>query len=164
VYYSDETGGKIMRVRLDGSGAPEAVPGSANFHGSVSGEEMDFSRDGKTFAYMVSVTTPATPAGTPKVALLSLESPNSIRLLEVNSHVSGGVQFTPDGNAIAYAIRENGIDNLWVQPLDGSLPHQITNFNSEQITMFHWSPDGRSLAMSREHSDSDVVLLRDANL
>ncbi|MGB8782058.1 MAG: protein kinase [Terriglobales bacterium] len=163
VYYFDETGGQIMRVLLDGSGKPEGVPGTGNFRGSVSGEEMDFSPDGKAFAYLVSVTSPDTQAGMPRVALLSLESPNSLRLLEVNPHVSGGVQFTPDGKALAYGIRENGVDNLWVQPLDGSAPRQITNFNSEQIKMFHWSPDGRNLALSRGHSESDVVLLHDTN-
>jgi Tol biopolymer transport system component len=50
---------------------------------------------------------------------------------------------------------------MWVQPFDGSAPHQITSFNSEQIKMFHWSPDGKNLALSREHSESDVVLLQE---
>jgi eukaryotic-like serine/threonine-protein kinase len=163
VYYSDETNEKIMRVLLDGSGKPEVVPGSGNFSGSVSGEEMDFSPDGRTFAYLVSVTSPETPAAASKVALLSLESPNSLRLLDVSPHVSGGVQFTPDAKSVAYSIRENGVDNLWVQPLDGSAPHQITNFSSERIGMFHWSPDGKNLALFREHSESDVVLLQETN-
>jgi Tol biopolymer transport system component len=152
-----------MRVLLDGSGKPEAVPGSSNFHGSISGDQMDFSASAKTFAYLVSVTSTETPAGTPKVALLSIESPNSLRLLDVNPHVSDGVQFTPDGKDIAYSIRENGVDNLWIKPLDGSVAHQITNFTSEQIKSFHWSPDGKSLALVREHSESDVVLLQETN-
>jgi hypothetical protein len=49
------------------------------------------------------------------------------------SHYSGLFQFTPDGEAAVYATRENGIDNLWVQSLDGSTGHQITNFKSDQI-------------------------------
>src|SRR5256885_16351588 len=32
----------------------------------------------------------------------------------------------------AYPIRENEVDNIWVQPLDGSRGRQITNFDSEQ--------------------------------
>ena len=63
-----------------------------------------------------------------------------------NPHISGGVRFTPDGKVIAYPIRENGVDNVWVQPLDGSAGHQITYFTSEQIDSFHKSPDGKSLA------------------
>ena len=97
-----------------------------------------------------------------KIALLNLESQTSPRLLDVNPHISGGVQFTPDGKAVAYPIRENGVDNLWVQPFDGSAGHQITNFTSEQIDSFHWSPDGRTLALLRGHSESDVVLLQES--
>ena len=76
---------------------------------------------------------------------------------------SAGLNFTPDGKAVAYSIRENGIDNLWLQPLDGSAGRQITAFDSEQIFNFRWSPDGRSLCILRGHTDSDVVLIRDSS-
>jgi hypothetical protein len=48
-----------------------------------------------------------------------------------------------------------------LQPLDGSKGHAITNFKSERIRDFHWSFDGKQLAMVRGHTDSDVILLRD---
>ncbi len=60
---------------------------------------------------------------------------------------------------MAYPIRENEVDNIWVQPLDGSRGRQITNFDSEQILNFRWSPDGKSLCILRSHTDPDVVLL-----
>jgi Tol biopolymer transport system component len=109
------------------------------------------------------LTSTEAQAGVPKVALLSLESPNALRLLDINPHVSSGVRFTPDGKGVAYSIRENGVDNLWVQPLNGSIAHPITNFNSEQIESFYWSPDGNDLALLREYSESDVVLLQQTN-
>jgi hypothetical protein len=34
-------------------------------------------------------------------------------------------------DAYAYPVGENGVDNLWYQPLDGSKGHQMTNFSSE---------------------------------
>ena len=59
-------------------------------------------------------------------------------------------------------MSEHGIDNLWLQPLDGSKGRQLTNFTSEEIgKTFHWSPDGSKLAVIRGHLDSDVVLIRD---
>jgi eukaryotic-like serine/threonine-protein kinase len=73
-----------------------------------------------------------------------------------------GVEFTPDGKAVAHIIRENGVDNIWAQPLDGSVGHRITNFTSEQMSSFHWSPDGKKLGILRGHSDSDVVLLQES--
>jgi eukaryotic-like serine/threonine-protein kinase len=99
-----------------------------------------------------------------KIALLDTESRTSPRLLDPNPHISGGVQFTPDGKALAYPIRENGVDNLWLQPLDGSVGHQITKFNTDQISQFHWSPDGKRLALLRRHTESDVVLLQEGTL
>ena len=71
------------------------------------------------------------------------------------------LQFTPDGKSVAYVGRENGVDNVWLQPLDGSAGHAITDFKSEQIWAFSLSPDGKSLAVLRGHWDSDVVLLQE---
>ena len=58
--------------------------------------------------------------------------------------------------------REKGVDNVWLQPLDGSAGHAITDFKSEQIWSFSLSPDGKSLAVLRGHWDSDVVQLQES--
>jgi Tol biopolymer transport system component len=41
-------------------------------------------------------------------------------MLSPDPRVSAAPQFTPDGQAVLYPILENGTDNLWLQPLDGS--------------------------------------------
>jgi Tol biopolymer transport system component len=69
--------------------------------------------------------------------------------------------FAPDGKSLVYVIRENGADNLWLQPVDGSRGRQITNFPSDRIQNYEYSPDGKSLGVMRSHTESDVVLLRD---
>ncbi|MFZ0802377.1 MAG: hypothetical protein WAN70_09435 [Terriglobales bacterium] len=84
------------------------------------------------------------------------------RFLGVNPHISAGPLFTIDGKAVAYPVRENGVDNIWIQPIDGSPGRQITKFDSEQILSFHWSPDGKNLGILRGHTDSDVVLLQES--
>jgi Tol biopolymer transport system component len=71
------------------------------------------------------------------------------------------LNFTPDGKSVAYIVRDQGVDNIFVQPLDGSPGHQITNFTSEHIAEFQWSPDGKILAVARAQKTSDVVLLRE---
>jgi Tol biopolymer transport system component len=76
---------------------------------------------------------------------------------------TGGPKFSPDGKAIVYDIIDKGIGNLWWQPLDGSPGHQITNFTSGTINTFRWSPDSKSLAVTRMHDTSDVVVLRETN-
>jgi Tol biopolymer transport system component len=74
---------------------------------------------------------------------------------------SGLLHFSRDGKAVIYPSRETGVDNLWLQPLDGSKGKQITDFTSEHIFDFHWSFDGKQLAFVRGHTDADVVLIRD---
>jgi Tol biopolymer transport system component len=111
-------------------------------------------------AYSFSATSPEEPGrGVPKVALLDLEGQDAPRLLKANPHLSGGVQFAPDRKAVIYPITENGVDNFWLQPIDGSPGRQITNFTSDRIFLFYWSPDGKQLLVRRGHFDSDVVLL-----
>ncbi len=162
VYYYDQDGRRIARVPLDGSGKAEPLPGSVVPNSFLAGSGHVLSADGKMLAYMVEVLDPATQNGEQKLALLDLGS-SVPRLLKADARVArGGLQFTPDGKNVAYPIQEKGVDNIWIQPLDGSPGHQITNFTSEQITSFHWSPDGKSLGVLRNHSESDVVLLQES--
>jgi len=130
------------------------------------GTGLSLSPDGKLLAYVLAtMPSPEDPYPQYKVALfdLSLKSPRP-RLTEADERISsGGLSFTPDGKAIAYPIRENGVDNLWVQPLDGSVGRQITKFDSEQILNFRWSPDGRSICILRGYTNSDVVLIRESS-
>jgi Tol biopolymer transport system component len=69
--------------------------------------------------------------------------------------------FTPDGKAIVYVVREKGVDNLWLQPLDGKPRRQLTHFKMNRSFRFAFSPDGSKIAMERGQTESDAVLLRD---
>ena len=158
----------MSRVLLDGSGKPEVVPGSLPPGLNFDYAPTSISPDGETLAYILMDTRPRAPGDNRPVssmytlALLSLGSANPPRQLDLNPHFAEGVRFTPDGKAVAYRIRENGVENIWAQPLDGSRGHQITNFASDHISEFHWSPDGKSLGVMRSHSESDVVLLQES--
>ncbi len=159
-FFRDVT--QLWRVPLDGSGKPETIPGSAVPHTFQAGRGMGISPDGKILAYMVKYVNAETENGTIKIALLDLSTLSTPRLLDANLNISAGPQFAPDGKAVAYPVRENGVDNVWIQPIDGSPGHQITKFDSEQILSFHWSPDGKNLGILRGHTDSDVVLLQES--
>jgi len=161
VYYFDADKGQIGRVSLDGSGKLGDVPESKNFRGFILGADIGVSPDSKTLAYAVEMVNAETQEGTQKIALLNLESPKPLQLLDANPHISGGVQFTPDGTTLLYPVRENGVDNLWTQPLVGSAGGQVTHFTTDQIGSFGWSPDGKNLALLRSHSESDVVLVQE---
>ena len=71
------------------------------------------------------------------------------------------LQWTPDGQAIAYVKSTGGVSNIWSQPLDGDPPKPLTDFQSDSMFSFAWSRDGKQLAYSRGPVTSDVVLIRD---
>jgi eukaryotic-like serine/threonine-protein kinase len=172
IYYLDfaPSTWALLRLPTDGGQPDLVVAGSAlpSSFGTQGGASV--SPDGKLLALIVD-TTDARQRAVTKLALVNLDSalPASPRLIDVDKRistgnpVSGGVRFAPDGKSVAYSILEKGVSNIWLQPLDGSPGHQITNFTSEQINDFHWSPDGKMLAVAREHDTSDVVLLRETN-
>jgi len=161
VYYFTDTK-QLWRVPLDGSGKPEPIPGSSIPGAFLAGRGMGISPDGKTLAYVVIMITPENQADIEKIAMLDVATLSSPRLLQANPRISKGVQFTADGKAVAYPVAENGVDNVWIQPIDGTPGRQLTHFNSEQIYSFHWSPDGKNLGILRGHTDSDVVLLQES--
>jgi Tol biopolymer transport system component len=69
--------------------------------------------------------------------------------------------WTPDGKAIAQLVTVDGVSNIWICPLDGNAPAQLTKFKSGHIFTFDWSRDGKQLAIARGNQSQDVVLLRD---
>jgi len=161
VYFMPEIK-QIWRVPLDGSGKPESIPGSMVAGAFLTARGIGISPDGKNLAYGIEFQDAENPTGKVKIALLDTTTLTSPKLLQADPRISRGVQFTPDGKAVAYPILENGAENIWIQPLDGISGRQITHFNSEQITSFHWSPDGKNLGILRGHTDSDVVMLQES--
>jgi eukaryotic-like serine/threonine-protein kinase len=153
VYYYDWVKLHVNRVPLDGSGSTEAI--FAMPQGYAPMGELSVSPEGK----MLATAAEEVPKGAVKIVLFDLQSSAPPRMIDAK-HYSGGVQFTPDG--VAYAARENGVDNVWLQPLDRSVGHPITDFRAEQIWSFHLSPDGKSLGTLRGHYESDAVLLQES--
>ena len=166
VYYFDLIGSQVRSVPLTGTAPDEIVPESAIPHTLIprtltTGRGLGISPDNKTLAYTVAtVISSGAPKSKCKIALLDLTTLSSPSLINADDRmVCGRVKFTPDGTALAYVVRENGVDNLWLQPLKGDRRRRITDRNSEEVLDFRWSPDGKSLAILSGHSDSDVVLL-----
>jgi len=91
---------------------------------------------------------------------LSAGATPAVRQLDPDPRISGAPIFIENGHVLLYSITENGVDNLWYQPIHGT-GHQITNFSSEQIRHYELLPDGDNLLLVRQRRHSDVVILRD---
>jgi Tol biopolymer transport system component len=70
-------------------------------------------------------------------------------------------RWMPDNRALAYVDPRTQSD-IWVQPLDGGPPRQLTHFpaDGQEIWDFDWSADGKRLAVARARMASDIVLFR----
>jgi serine/threonine protein kinase/Tol biopolymer transport system component len=113
-----------------------------------------FSPDGELIAYK----PPDVPIGAPKLGIASSESGEPIKILNLPRNI----QWTPDGQSITYVDGRSGARNLWLQPLDGAPPKQLTNFKEKDFSIhyFAWSPDGKYLVFSRGFSTSNTVLIK----
>ena len=70
------------------------------------------------------------------------------------------IGWTPDGRAITYLRIVASARNLYMQPLAGGPPVQMTHFDSEPalVVAYAWSRDGKKLAITRwRFNDTDVV-------
>ncbi len=163
VYYIETAGAfRLMRVPTDG-GKAEPVANAAVPYQFAIEWIISIAPDGKSISYGVDVEDAVTHAASTKLATLGLDGnpPARPQLSDLDPRISGTARPVPGANALAYPITENGVTNLWVKASDGSPARQLTHFSEDVFNDFRWSPNGKTVAISREHDTSDVVLLRD---
>jgi len=152
VFFLQQGGRTLAKVAIDG-GTPQAVSDLP-----ISGT-YDVSPDGKIAAFP---TLEHSGEHKEKLAVVETDTGRVVKTVDFERVRFGLLHFSRDGKAAVYPVRDGGVDNLWEQPLDGSKGKQLTDFTSEHIFDFHWSFDGKQLALVRGHTDGEVVLIRDA--
>jgi serine/threonine protein kinase len=153
-YYqaSDQTSWRMPIA--GGTAAKLTAPGQAAPYNIVS-------RDNKIFFYRSghlddpaardSYTGVPVEGGAP---IFSIETP-------IGSPVNQAIpQWSPDGKAIDLSLTRGGATNIWRQPVPSGTLKQITNFPSGLIRYFSWSPDGKTLFLSRGSRTSNIILLQ----
>jgi Tol biopolymer transport system component/predicted Ser/Thr protein kinase len=153
VFFIDMTVPALMKVSMAGAQPERVTKEFADFNAG-----FDVAHDGKT----VVLGTYDFKAQKPTISLVSLDSGQVLRMFDYDPRHQGQPRFSPDGKGIVYPVREKGVDNLWLQPLDGGPGRQLTNFGSLKIYSYQWSPDGKSLALVRGDSPSDLVLIQNS--
>lgn len=139
VIFTALTGGSvsIWMVPIDGDGTPTKL---------ADGRVASVSPDGGSMAF------PDRQASLIVCALPGCTSPRTIGSMRFEAPLA----WTPDGLGVAYASDSN----VWVQPLAGGAPRQLTRFaGGRPIGSFAWSGDGERLAVTRSTETYDIVLL-----
>ena len=146
VVYQSRVSGRdhLHRVPVDG-GEPVQLTDTTSYLPSVS-------PDGKYIAcgYWDEQLTSRV-----SVAIIPFEGGQPVKLLYIQP---GLLRWTPDSSGLMFLDNQGGVYNVWLQPIAGGEPKQVTNFKADRIFSFDWSRD-RQLACSRGIVTSDVVVI-----
>jgi Tol biopolymer transport system component/DNA-binding winged helix-turn-helix (wHTH) protein len=137
----------VWKVPIDG-GEPVRLTGKPASWPFVS-------PDGKSFV----CTYGEGPYSVSKLAVIPIEGGEPTRLYDIAPTFRANTVWLPDNRGIAFLDSRTGATNVWVQPLAGGKPVQLTNFTSDPVTAFDWSRDNRLVA-TRSVETTGVVLIR----
>ena len=143
----------IFKVSADGGPAVELAKGQV-FGPAVS-------PDGTSIAY--SRTDGQATNAKSRFIVQRLEGGSTLHEIELPPAYNWySLGWTPDGRALTYVHNTTGnTQNVYMQPLDGGPPVQLTHFDSEpaQVKAYAWSRDAKKFAITRaRYNDSDVVM------
>jgi Tol biopolymer transport system component len=141
--------GTVWKVSIDGGEPIKVSP-----DGMVSATT---SPDGKLIACTVFRT-----GAHPSIGLLDPQTGTIQKSLEAALNLPPLIRWSPDGNSLAYISKQNGLADIWSQPVGGGEPKRLTNFKAGEIFYFDWSGDNK-LLISLGNSTKDVVLIRNMN-
>lgn len=93
------------------------------------------------------------------VAIFSAQGGRPLRYLEIPIQEWQQLRWLPNGRELSYVKNENGYSNIWIYNLATGTSKQLTNFNSDQIYAYAWSPDYKQIACQRGTRISDVTMI-----
>ena len=162
VVYSKSGGNESRLMRVPATGGP---PQKLN---DLDMGYPKISPDGRQIAALY-WGDPAAPV--PQLALLPLEGGAPTQIIDLPKtttpepyHDFSGLGWTADGRDVILPMTQNGVTNLWLLPIGTSgskpaAPRQWTHFTAYGVEKFAISPDGKQIALARNMSTSDMVLI-----
>ena len=152
-YLSSEHPQKIRRASVEGGTFVEIT----ELLGDGIAGRLSVSPDGKYIAYIYDKYTGTTTPGW-KLVVIPADGGPPAKAFEVPGGASGP-RWSPDGLGLRYLLTNDGITNIWEQPLAGGPPRKLTRFTSGKIFEFAGSEDGKRLLFCRGEVSSDVFLM-----
>ncbi len=150
-YLNFEGVSRIFKVSIDGGKPVEIVRGNVNL--------PVVSPDGTLLAYGRTDGQGANLKS--KIVVQKLEGGATVNEIEARANYFA-LKWTADGHALTYVQNTTGnTQNVYMQPLAGGAPIQLTHFDSEPavVSDYAWSRDGKKFAVTRaRYNDTDVVI------
>ena len=118
------------------------------------------SPDGRHVAFLYRAAEGSRVAGGLRIGIVPAAGGLLEKSIELPASAAGNLnlRWTPDGRSVAYIDGRGNTENIWLQPVSGGKPKQLTHFSDGDVFNFAWSRDGKMLALARGASSSDAVL------
>jgi WD40 repeat protein len=149
-YQKGESVVRLMRISSD-SGTPVELAFNVTTYPRVS-------PDGKQLVYLQTVGQGSNQKS--QFVVQGVEGGAPLKVLPASASVND-VVWSPDAKGLVFIGSSGAGANLFLQPLSGATPFQLTHFDTEpmNITAVAFSKDGKKVAVTRARANhSDVVM------
>ena len=100
-------------------------------------------------------------SGSRDIAIFSAQGGRPVRHFVVPIQEYQRVYFLGNNHELSYVKNIDGYSNVWSYDLNTGASKQLTNFNSDQIYAYAWSPDLKQIAAQRGTRISDVTMINE---
>jgi Tol biopolymer transport system component len=93
------------------------------------------------------------------IAILPVQGGSPLKLLRIPIIDWQRVQWSLNAQALSYIKNTNGVSNIWSYEVDTGSTKQLTDFQSDLVFSYAWSPDNKQLACQRGANVNDVTII-----
>ncbi len=93
------------------------------------------------------------------IAIIPAAGGLPVKTFPPSRFIASYYQYSPDGQALYYAVSEKGVSNMVRQQIGAATVEPVTNFTD--LTMYGYDYDwkNKKLALARGQTNHDIVLL-----
>jgi Tol biopolymer transport system component len=141
---------EMWQAPLDGSAPPTPMVAGRAWRAVVSPDGTQVA-----FYYQETLKSPYV------LAVMPVGGDRPTRTFDVAPSIAyADLQWTVDGKAVLHNSNVTDRANIWLQPVSGGAPRQVTHFADQVIFGFDRSLDGKQLIIARGTLSRDAVMIR----